>query len=327
MGYKRAIRSLVAISNRSSRESQSYQRQLERERKLALKEQEYAENLRLVNVYNEYIDRIQNLHKICESSSYDWKNIKKQSPPVKPTRSKDNEQKAQNELNVFKPSFFDKLFKKDKKKIQKLKDDLANAKKTDTQNYNNLLAKYKEELESHNELVELATKVLDKDLEAYQVAINELSPLAELNDIGATVEYSKIEKDKIVVSILNDNDMIIPKTQFILLKSGKLSEKNLPISKRNEIYQDYVCSSALRIGRELFTLLPIKEVVVNVKSNLLNTSTGRKEYQTILSVKLVRETMDYLNFDRIDPSDSMDNFIHNMDYKKTKGMFPVEDIE
>ncbi len=43
------------------------------------------------------------------------------------------------------------------------------------------------------------------------------------------------------------------------------------------------------------------------------------EEQPILSVAIPRNTIDGLNLDTIDPSDSMGNFVQNMDFNKTTG--------
>jgi hypothetical protein len=57
---------------------------------------------------------------------------------------------------------------------------------------------------------------------------------------------------------------------------------------------------------------------------MLNKKTGHLEDQCILSAVISRETVSGLNLDCIDPSDSMDNFVHNMNFKKTTGFLPVE---
>lgn len=119
---------------------------------------------------------------------------------------------------------------------------------------------------------------------------------------------------------------IIPKESKSLLKSGKLSVKDLPIGKYNELYQDYVCSSSLRVAREIFGLLPVDDMIVTSKTRLLNKATGRLEPQPILSVRFVRDTINSLDFDKIDPSDSMINFVHNMGFKKSQGMLAVEEL-
>ena len=92
------------------------------------------------------------------------------------------------------------------------------------------------------------------------------------------------------------------------------------------IYQDYVCGAALRAANELFALLPIDMVFVTAVDDLLNTSTGHKEEQPILSVAIPRGTLDSLNLSNIDPSDAMTNFVHNMIFKKTKGFEAVEKV-
>jgi hypothetical protein len=68
-------------------------------------------------------------------------------------------------------------------------------------------------------------------------------------------------------------------------------------------------------------------VVVNAIGNLLNSATGRQEDQAILSVSIYRDSLDQINFDAIDPSDSMRNFVHNMKFSKTTGFSPVEKID
>lgn len=103
--------------------------------------------------------------------------------------------------------------------------------------------------------------------------------------------------------------------------------KQLPKSKFYELYQDYVCSCVLRIAGELFSILPLKAVIVTAFDTLLNTQTGHLEEQPILSVAIPKKTFHSLNLDMIDPSDSMQNFVHRMNFRKTKGFAAVERID
>ena len=61
--------------------------------------------------------------------------------------------------------------------------------------------------------------------------------------------------------------------------------------------------------------------------NILNTATGFEEEATVLSVAFDKETLNSLNFNSIDPSDALENFECNMDFKKTQGLKPVQRIE
>jgi hypothetical protein len=77
---------------------------------------------------------------------------------------------------------------------------------------------------------------------------------------------------------------------------------------------------------ELLAALPVRWVVVTAVDDLLNTQTGHMEASAILSVAIPRETMAKLNLDSVDPSDAIQNFLHRMNFKKTKGFLAVERI-
>jgi hypothetical protein len=124
---------------------------------------------------------------------------------------------------------------------------------------------------------------------------------------------------------------VIPSDVKRLSKSGRLSVKRMSKSRFYELYQDYVCGCVLRIARELFALLPIEMVIVNAVVNALETRSGYLEKQPsyvgeqpILSVAIPRKMLEELNFEALDPSDSMSNFAHRMAFKKTQGFGTVE---
>lgn len=326
MGYRRAIRTLISTSRGIDRNSRSLQRLLDKKQALYDKMKEIEQNEEAAQCFDDYVEKIQNLHKECKSY-YNWNQIKNSREPSKPIDAAKNTNIALQYIELYKPSLMDKLLKRVEKKTAQLNADLEAARKKDAEIYKKAIKEYNEKVEEHKERVALATSILEKDIEAYKIAIEELSPLEELTELGVSVQYPEVTQTKVKVIILHSNDDIIPKQQISLLKSGKLSIKDMTISKRNELYQDYICSAALRVARELFSLLPIDTVLLNVKSYMLNTVTGEMDFQTVLSVQFLRKTMEEINFDRIDPSDSMRNFIHNMNYKKTQGMLPVEELQ
>ena len=71
------------------------------------------------------------------------------------------------------------------------------------------------------------------------------------------------------------------------------------------------------------SVLPVEEVIIHAVDTVLNSATGKEEEKDILSVKFDRETMGKLNYDALDPSDSMVNFQCNMKFLKTKGFQEV----
>ena len=106
------------------------------------------------------------------------------------------------------------------------------------------------------------------------------------------------------------------------------SVKQIPKGRFYELYQDHICSSVLRVAREVFAILPpVRVVFVHAACDLINTQTGYKDEQTILSVAIPRESLMDLNFEAVDCSDSMANFVHNMNFRKTKGFAPCEQLQ
>ncbi|OGC01233.1 hypothetical protein A2V82_01595, partial [candidate division KSB1 bacterium RBG_16_48_16] len=233
---------------------------------------------------------------------------------------------AKTELKNFRPNILQKIFKKVDKIRDGLIENIEAAKKKDEEEYLNALKEYEQKYQDWKEEVEFAKRILEGNTEAYKEAVNQIDPLQELSEIGSDIDYSFRNKSAVEVTFKVNSEKAIPNVSKTLLKNGKLSIKEMPKAKFYEIYQDYVCGCVLRIARELFALLPIEEVVITAFGNLLNTQTGYMENQPLLSVFLPRETLLRLNFQMIDPSDSMNNFKHNMNFKKTTGFQAVEKI-
>ncbi len=87
-----------------------------------------------------------------------------------------------------------------------------------------------------------------------------------------------------------------------------------------------MCSALIRVAREALGILPFEMVRANALLNAVNTQTGHLEDQTIISVLIAKNTLQKMNLNKIDPSDSLKNFIHNMNFKKTKGFDMVEKV-
>lgn len=187
---------------------------------------------------------------------------------------------------------------------------------------------YLQEKEDFKKVVEIAKGVANKNPQSYTYALNFFNPLEDLNEYGSDISFS-VNPNSVSVDYFVHSEEVIPNTTKTALRKGsEIKEEQMPTSRFNEIYQDYVCSCVLRIAKEIFQLLPvIDNVQVNAKGSVMNTATGNYEEKTIVSVKINRSKLAELNFDLLDPSDSMSNFEHSMDFKKTEGFKPVEDLQ
>jgi len=325
MGWKGTLRSIQAELRRAEREAQRRQRELVRQRKQLEKMQELERAAYEVQVYENYIDLLQSVHKEC-SDVWDWEAIRCSEPPVKPTTSHTYEESAQAELDKFKPGVFDKLLRRTESKHAELVRAVEEARQADERENEHALQAYEQEYADWEATCELAGRILAGSAEAYLDAIRQTDPFSDISELGSSIEF-RVEKSSLVEATLHVNsEQVIPSEAKSLLKSGKLSEKRMPKSRFHELYQDYACGCVLRVARELFALLPIEMVIVNAVANLLNTQTGYMQEQPILSVAIPRKTLEGLNLEMLDPSDSMNNFVHRTAFRKTKGFSAVESL-
>jgi len=279
-----------------------------------------------VQEYENYIKVLCSIHKDC-GKVWDWKQIENTSPPKEPTKHDTYEREAQGKLECFKPSLLDKLFRRIETKRDILSRAVREGKDRDDRLYREAHKKYEQQYETWKQTCELANKVQSGDAEAYIEAIRQVDPFSELSELGSSFEFKTGTSNLVKVTLYVRSDEVVPREVKTLLKSGKLSIKKMTKSKFNELYQDYVCGCILRIARELFALLPIDMTIITAVGELLNTKTGYIEKQPILSVAVPKDTLSRLNFEMIDPSDSMDNFVQHMHFNKTKGFSAVEKIE
>ncbi|CAJ1900098.1 hypothetical protein KOPIIPEJ_03563 [Aeromonas dhakensis] len=326
MGWKGTLRSINAAAKRADRHAKRRQRELLKNQIAYEKMQELEKAAYEVDVFENYIDVIQSIHKDC-GDSVDWLKISTSQEPAKPLIISDNERQAIARLNSFAPSFIDKLFGKVTSKRQKLEKEVSIAKVKDTQINSTNLSQWNIDVEEWKERVSLARRLLNGDISAKIDIIKELNPFSEIDHLGSGVKFTIQENGLLIVTINVHGANIIPKEQKTLLKSGKLSIKSMPVSRFNEIYQDYVCSVVLRVANEIFSILPDDKLIINAEDHLLNKSTGHLEPQSLLSVYITRDGVSRLNMEYIDPSDAMNNFIHNVNFKKTKGFEPVNEVK
>ena len=147
----------------------------------------------------------------------------------------------------------------------------------------------------------LSGNIMSGNIDTYLRLIYEVNPLDDLLDYGSGFEFGTEDPTVMEVEFNVNTDA---------LESVKNSVKS---DEFNDILQDYVCSVAIRIGRDIFALLPVEHVIVHAVI----------DDKTVLSVDFDVETFGALKFGFIDTSDSMMKFRHNMEYDSKKGFSSV----
>lgn len=319
MGWKGTMRSLAAANRRMAKEADRHMRAMQ-------KEAEIAEAESVFEQYEDYIKKITTLHQDCLTPLVRWTDISKSEAPAAPVYDRKQVEEAKRDLEQHRPSFWVRLLSMRDLKLEKLERLLKNAEDRDKSAHDFKMEEYRKTLEQWKSDKDLADKVLNGDLGAMTVALSRFINWNDISGIGTKISYEVVDPDTVLVTLNVHGDDIVPNEKYSLTRTGKLVTKDMPQVQFNEIYQDYVCSVVLRVADEIFHVLNVDRVIVDAVDNCLDFSTGRKAEKPILSVVIPWDTLIGLNVFDLDPSDSMRNFIHNMNFKKTSGFSPVESL-
>ncbi len=145
MSFSGALRSINAAANRMEREARRRQREFEKQQKKIAKLEAIEQVEYEVEEYENYIKLIQSLHLDC-GKFYNWEEIANKKCPSKPCNENIDRNAAQEKLDNYKPSFFDKRFKRIDKKIEKLKKNIETGIQNDELEHKKALLEFDKKL-------------------------------------------------------------------------------------------------------------------------------------------------------------------------------------
>jgi hypothetical protein len=325
MGWRGTFRSLAATGRRLERQSQRRQRELLKQQHEAAKHGTAQLAAIEVQLFEARIEMLRSIHKES-GDGWDWKAILNAVPPSEPCRRDDGERQALIAAETYRPSLTDRVMGRERAKRDELAAAVERARAEDRQLHDAAVRQHSADVQEWTHAAAVAKRVLAREPAGYIEAIRHADPFSDIADLGSEIRVSAQVPDRIEVVVVARGATVVPTEIKTLLKTGKLSTKKMSASQSNELYQDYVASCAFRVSRELFALLPVEMVIVHVVDELLNLQTGHKEQATILSVAFVRQSLEALNVDHIDPSDALKNFVHQMKFSRSKGFEAVERI-
>jgi hypothetical protein len=306
MGPKGSLRAIEADERRRQRAGQKQQRELERRRK-ELAKLSAIEQARLeVETYENRLDVLLSVHKE-QGPTWDWAALAAALPPPIPQKSPYHESQAKQRALILNPG-----------DQQGAKAAIEQAKAEDERVFQEAQKIHAEEMAEWENLRNLARRVLSGEHKALIEALVEFSPLAEISDVGSLMHFT-VESTKLIRCELKVNgSQAIPSEVKTLTAAEKVSVKPMPKTRFHEIYQDYVCGCMLRVAREVLAMLPVDAVLITASADILDTRTGQTSEQPVFSAVMPRAVMVNLDFDEIDTSDAMENFLHRGNFKVSR---------
>lgn len=321
MGWRGTLRSMAAAARQADREN-------ERRRKIAAKQQMVADAASAVSDWESYAESLSRIS-VETTDPINWKAIAASDAPTKPMLRTTQRDAAQRILERYKPSFLDIFYGGSKQRRMKLEDAVRRANDTDNAEFAKEEARYRQSLTEWEDDTSTANLVLKGNVSAYKKVIQTSQEISKDGLVGRSVKYLFADEFFHAVLAVHSTD-IVPKVRPKQLASGRLSETKMPITQFNMLYQSYVAGAAFKVASDIFRILPLDEFFVTCVATMLNTKTGHKEETPILSVQYVRATFTRLDLASINPTDALANFNHAMKLKQTTGfsaVTPLKQIE
>ena len=255
-----------------------------------------------VEAHENALEVLLSVHK-QSSEPFDWKAFASALPPHEPPRLTRHETAALLRKAVAGaiPS------------IEEGKPTVEEARLLDDREHEAMRVEHEKDFADWERMRSLARRVLAGEAKAYSEAVAEFSSLSEIANLGSSISLT-VHNSNLTECSLNVNGRAsIPGEVKSLTAAGKLSVKAMPKARFHEIYQDYVCGCVLRLAREVFALLPVDTVLVTATVDGKDSRTGRAAELPVLSAAIPRTVVARLDFERLDPSDSLENFNHRGD--------------
>jgi hypothetical protein len=307
-----------AAHRRQEREERKRQKELERRNKEQAKLSELEQARLEVETHENALDVLLSVHKES-SATFDWDAYACALPPHETPRLARHELAAQLQqvlLDIMQPD-------------GATAEALEAARLLDEREHQAARADYEKELARWEKLRSLARRVLAGEASGYYEAVTEFSAFDEISNLGSSIDV-RVYGSNLFKCVLKVNGRdILPTEVKTLTVSGKVSTKPTPRARFNEIYQDYVCGCVLRVAREVFALLPIRTILVTATVDGIDPRTGRPIDMPVVSVAVTREVIEHLDFERLDPSDALENFMHRgkVEASRKSGEFvPIEPL-
>lgn len=306
------MRAVEAAQRREVREAQKRQRELERRTKEQAKLTAIEQARLEVETHENQLEVLLSIHR-QQGEPWDWVAAVASLSPARPPRRADYEFSVRQQLELS-------------GQHENVEAAIEQARLRDEQQFQDALLSYEQQKSEWKKITSLARRILDGEHKAYLEALVEMNPFEEIGHLGSSLHFTIHNPELVECRLTVKGRQAIPAEVKLLTSSGKVSVKAMPKARFHEIYQDYVCACVLRVAREVFALLPVNVILITASADELDPRTGQIAEQPVLSVALSRTELSRLNFDQVDPSDAMENFVHRGDFKASRKSGAFEPI-
>ena len=166
--------------------------------------------------------------------------------------------------------------------------------------------------------------VLSGTRQAYLKVLDWALPFEELEALGTGVRATSADGRSVEAFAHLRDPELVPRSEPRLEPHGGFRWEKVSTSRYWRLYREHICSTAIRIARELLALLPANTVFVHVARRDRTTSPRRVNIAPIVSVEFKRSALLALDFERLSAAHAIAEFPHNMNFGEATGFSEVE---
>lgn len=196
------------------------------------------------------------------------------------------------------------------REYERLDERLSVAWSKDKSAYEDSYSAYEESYVRWQRLKVMAQRLRAGDAGALGDAHAELEAQSFLDNAAIEMVLQARDSRRMYVAARVDGRDVIPAEVKTLTPAGKVSTKPMPKSRAKELYEEYVCSRCLALGRRLFASLPLSEIIITAYASSRSAATGNQTEVPILSVHFEKQALLTLSFEELGPADALKSCRH-----------------
>lgn len=262
-------------------------------------------------------ERLTGVHRTAYQRS-DWREHAQREPLPVPVRTHEREKAARRALATYQPNWQDRLLGDEATRRRQLAAKVMEAASADEAQFQKAFRA----VDAENAKILLARKLLQLDPQAIKEAITQTSKLAELTETmnGVGVALPGNGRIVAVVDVPSLADMPLEKAST----AGGGRRDPMTSEERRRLHLASICSTALRVGAEFVSVLPLGAVEVVVECDLSEGQRGSRE--PILQLLMTSALLGSLDWKCGEPVQLATSVGARLDWSVEKGFVPIRPI-
>ncbi len=268
--------------------------------------------------YDRLIETLTGAHRV-ELARRDWQAVAAEPPPPEPERGATQEAAARQAQAAYRPGWLARMFGGAKRRQVELTAAVEDARARDEAEHQ----ARRQSAEARRAEIGFARRLVARDPAAVADALGRFTRLGDLPFSVEGLDLVFVEGGRIVAMIDGLDLEDVPDRSVTLLQSGKASVKPLSPARVLELHRDAICSAAVRAAAECLAALPVEEIEVVMRTDLLDRGSGHIGAEPVLWLRATVQALAAVALPRTDAAALVERLGGHCDWSRKDGFRPI----